>query len=248
MPHSTKENIIIATKAGYRPSLKRCFEKKYLFDKVEKTLKQLKVEAIDLFQVNKPSLSQIEHDNILSTVDLLKKEGKIKLAGMVVRTTDDGFKAIDSDSIDSIMVLYHLLYHDAEKLIPAANEKGKGVIVRSPFSSGILTGKMDINTKFDANDSRKIIFTHDLLHERLKILDIICTKLGITKDETLNFALQFILSNKGVSTIIPGVSSIQHLDQLIKYSKKLLSFKELETIRQIVHDKSSNLIYPYQNL
>jgi aryl-alcohol dehydrogenase-like predicted oxidoreductase len=245
---SVKEKIFIATKAGYRPAQDRCFEKKYLIKKVEDSLKQLRVETIDLFQVNKPSLAQIEDDDIFLTLEQLKKDGKIKLAGMVVGTSQDGFKALENEAIDAIMVLYHLLYHGAEKLIIAAREKGLGVIVRSPFSSGLLTGKIDANNRYEANDSRRDIFTPVLLKERLGILVDIWSELAIPREKALSFALEFILANKGVSTVIPGVSSIGQLDLLTEYSSESLSADDLAKIHRIVADRMPGLKYPFQNL
>jgi len=249
LPQEKKKQAFLATKAGLMDSGERCFSQDYLILQAENSLRKLKVEAIDLFQLNKPTAEDIKNNEVFHTLSLLKEQGKIRFSGIGIGSLAAGDEVVNDASVDSIMVLFHLLYHGAIPLMIRACQMGLGIIVRSPFCSGLLTGKIKNNEQFDANDERKNYFTKAVIDERLKIVEDIKKNLRISDRDLSRLAIEYILSKEDVSTVIPGPSKIKQVDQLLAFSKNLKTLDEVSVamIENVVAQFSHKLKSPFQN-
>lgn len=243
-----KSDLVIATKTGLKLSGVQDFSKEYIIRSAEKSLIRLKLDQLSIFSVNKPSLEQLLQGDIYEAFDRLKKQGKILFCGVGVGDIEAGVHSVKSKEIDCIQVLYHLLYNEPTELIDLAGLHGKGVVVRSPLNSGILSGTYSKNTKFDTVDWRSRIFTSDLLEERLCILQEIQQELGWEREDVLDISLQYILSNDNVSSITPGASNASQVNQYVSNSGKKVSKTEVEGVSRIlarVSDRKGK--HSYQN-
>ena len=79
-----KDKIVICTKAGRKVNGERCFNKKYLENQLDKSLKNLNVDAVDIFMLNKPSYSIIEREDLINFTEKLKEKGKIHYSGIII--------------------------------------------------------------------------------------------------------------------------------------------------------------------
>ena len=149
-----KDKIVISTKAGRKKNGNRCFDKKYLEKQLNTSLKNLRIDAVDIFMLNKPNYKNIEDEELLEFLNKLKKNGKIKLAGIVIGEKYNFKKIIKEKVIDCFSILFNILNVDDYDLIDVIRKKQKGIIIRSPLNSGILGGKIDSNTKFSLTDER----------------------------------------------------------------------------------------------
>jgi aryl-alcohol dehydrogenase-like predicted oxidoreductase len=98
-------------------------------------------------------------------------------------------------------------------LIRQANEKGYGVIARMPLQFGLLTGKFNAGSSFPANDHRRNRLTPEVIAATTKALDPVwklCDKYKCTKTQ---LALSYVLSYSEVSTVIPGIRTVEHVEQ-----------------------------------
>lgn len=205
---ATKARILIATKAGRTADGRRDFSRPYLEAQVERSLRRLGVEALDLFQLNKPSLAQLETGEPFEVLDRLKRVGKIRFAGVVVGDPATGEPCLRSGVVDAVQILYNMLVTETEALISSAASEGLLVIARSPINSGVLSGTYTVATTFPPDDERSGYLTGEHFAARMRAVATIQAELGVEDGRLLELALAFVLSNSEVSTVIPGASSV----------------------------------------
>jgi len=221
-----RDKLIIATKCGMTSSGERCFEREYILKCCEHSLKRLKTDYIDIYQLKGPSNELIKRGEIFETLDLLKTKGMIRFSGISAVNAvniDDAFICCESNCIDTIQIMYNLLYTvPEEKLLNLTAKNNIGVICRSPLSSGLLTGKINENTIFDMEDDRKTFMFGELLKQRVDKIKFIKEKFNLTNDGLIEFSIIYLLSNLKISTVIQGVSSTNQLEKnlLILKNKK----------------------------
>lgn len=220
-----KGDIIIATKAGndfYNATadddegygaIKQTYTKDYLIFAVEKSLERLNLEALDILQLHSPDLTHLEKDEPWLALDILKRDGKIKHAGLSIQSFKENEQThlLDDhhDILDCIQVRYNLLERQAEEnLFPKALEYGIGVIVRIPLLFGFLTGKFNTHSTFREDDHRRMNLSADKLKGYVKALEKEHGLFDRFKDQTIaQVSLRFCLSHPACQTAIPGAKT-----------------------------------------
>jgi myo-inositol catabolism protein IolS len=220
-----KKNIVIATKAGndfYNAtddddegygSIKQTYTKEYLIFAVEKSLKRLNVDALDILQLHSPDLAKLEQDEPWLALEELKKSGKIKHAGLSIQSFKENEQAhlldLHHDVLDCIQVRYNLLERQAEEtLFPKALEYGVGVIVRIPLLFGLLTGKFNTRSTFGEDDHRRMNLSAEKLETYLKELEKFEPLFARYKDQSkAQVSLRFCISHPACQTTIPGAKT-----------------------------------------
>ncbi len=115
----------------------------------ESSLKRLKRERIDLYQIHCPPLSILKDGHVFEVLDKLKTEGKIRYYGVSVETVEEGLFSIGIPGVKALQVIYNLFRQKpAEALFPKAKAAGVGILVRLPLASGLLTGKFTETSTF----------------------------------------------------------------------------------------------------
>jgi len=230
------KEAIIATKFGWdfyrdggiRSNLKR----NYISFALEKSLKRLGREWIDIYQIHNSKPDDIERDNVYETLDEFKKQGKIRFYGVSAYYVEDGIEAIKTGKPDTIQIIYNIIEQEVEeKLFPLAIKNDIGIIAREPLASGLLTGKYNENSKFQKTDHRhgwdkKFLEEGTRKVSRLKFLK----KDGQT---LIQSALRFSLSYKAVSVVIPGAKTINQVEENISAAEAKLNPNELKRIREL---------------
>lgn len=215
-------NVTVATKAGndfyhanegddvgYGP-YRQNYDKDYLIGAVEKSLKRLNVDAIDVLQLHSPDTDKLQRDDPWEALYQLKKSGKIKHAGWSVQSFKETEQASlleeHHELIDAIQVRYNLLERDAEHvLFPTALKYGIGVIVRIPLLFGLLTGKFTKDTRFGEDDHRRFNLSPEKLQSYLVDLEKMQPLFEKYPDQTMaQVSLRFCISHPACSVAIPG--------------------------------------------
>jgi len=168
----------------------------------------------------------------------LKSEGYIRAIGLSIFEPTEGMAAIRNNCVDCIQVVYNILNRLAAKdLFPLAHENNIGVIAREPLNNGILTGKFTGDEIFEEGDIRyrwtSKYFEH-LVNFTSNLKDVIKTE-----DRTLSqTALQFVLSQPSISTVIPGMKTTDQVDENFRtVNLKALTEEELKNIVQYLMHK-----------
>ena len=220
-----KEDVIIATKGGsdfYHSSqheghieTRNNMDKKYLVWAAEQSLKRLKVDSLDIFQLHSPGRAGLERDEPWEALRALKEQGKIRCSGWSVQSFQETEQADFLDryheTLDTIQVRYNLLDRRAEKvLFPKAREYGIGVIVRIPLLFGVLTGKFDRSTRFPEDDHRHINLAPEKLSAYLSQMEKMQTLYDRYPDQSAaQISLRFCLSHPATHMVIPGAKTPQ---------------------------------------
>lgn len=152
------EPFYIATKAGRRlqPHVSEGYNRENLRAFVERSLSNLKVEALDLLQLHCPPTPVYYMPEVFGVLDELQSEGKLRHYGVSVEKVEEALKAIEFPGVQSVQIIYNILrQRPADLLFQETQRKGVGILARLPLSSGLLSGKMSAETAFAADDHRQ---------------------------------------------------------------------------------------------
>jgi aryl-alcohol dehydrogenase-like predicted oxidoreductase len=212
------KNFKWPSKRGF--TLDECFPAEHIIEYTEKSLKNIDVETIDLQQFHVWEDSWAEDDRWQTAVEKLKSDGKIRAVGISVNRwePENCVKTLETGLIDSVQVIYNIFDQAPEDvLFPLCDKLNIGIIARVPFDEGTLTGNITKETKFPADDWRSTYFVPDNLNSSVEHADRLRPLVpdGMTMAE---MALRFILCNKTVSTIIPGMRKTAHVKSNINTS------------------------------
>jgi len=119
-----------------------------------------------------------------------------------------------------VQVIYNIFDQNPEdELFPACREKDVAVIARVPFDEGSLTGTLTLESTWPKGDWRGTYFVAENLKSSVEHADGLrpLLKDGMTMPE---MALRFILNNKDVATIIPGMRKIKNVESNIAAGTK----------------------------
>lgn len=205
------KNFKWPSRRGYR--LEDCFPADHIKAYTEKSLRNLKVETIDLQQFHVWEDDWAGDERWQRAVEDLKQEGKIRAIGVSVNRWEPNncLRTLEAGLIDAVQVIYNIFDQAPEDvLFPACERLDIGVIARVPFDEGTLTGTLTKDTTFPADDWRSTYFVPENLHasvERAEALKPLIPP-GMTM---AGLALRFILANKTVGTVIPGMRKVANV-------------------------------------
>ena len=210
-------------------SLEDCYPPEHIEEFLHKSLKNAGLESFDLLQIHTWNDDWTNEDGWSDMLDSLKKQSLISACGISINRWEpwNGVKAVKSGKIDSVQVIYNIFDQNPEDaLFPACAEMNVAVIARVPFDEGTLTGTLTKETTFPEGDWRKGYFTPENLIPSVTRADAL--KPLVPENSTMaETALRFILSNETVSTIIPGMRKINHVEANIAASDKGKLSKDL---------------------
>lgn len=231
----------IAPKSMNWPALPRDrvednFPKQWVIDCTEASLKRLKTDYLDLQQFHNWTPGYLDTGDWQEAIDLLKKQGKIRAFGVSANDWDpyNTVSLVRSGKVDAIQVIYNLFeQRPEEELFPAAQEMGVGIIVRVPFEEGLLTGNMGPDFQFDEGDWRAEWATVERRREAQARVEKLKPFLAPDRPTLAALALKFCLSHPAVTTVIPGMRRVKHVEANVAVSDgKLLPPETFEALRQ----------------
>jgi aryl-alcohol dehydrogenase-like predicted oxidoreductase len=237
----TRQDVVIATKVGNARGpegrIQKDFTPSHISHAVDGSLKRLRTDYIDLYQLHNPSLDDLRRDEIHEAMDRLQEAGKIRYWGVSVTTPEEGIEIIQRKWGYTLQVLYNVLNQAPEKeLFPLAKEHGYGIIVRVPLASGLLSGKFRPDTVFSSEDVRQNFLTPKRLEEVLPRVDEAKSIIGGTARSLAEGALRFTLAHDAVSTVIPGVRNIRQVEMNVAADEVRIPDDVVEKLRARLGD------------
>ena len=195
-------------------SIRNVFPPDYIREYAEKSLTNLGLESIDLLQLHVWEDDWASDDDWKEVVDALKEQGKIRAFGLSLNRwePENGMQAIRTGLIDAVQVIYNIFDQNPEdELFPLCLQEDVGIIARVPFDEGGLLGHLTKETRFPAHDWRAGYFCEENLAPTVERADAL--KPVVPAGSNLpEMSMQFILSNPDVSTIIPGMRQVKHVE------------------------------------
>ncbi len=223
-----RDEIVISTKYGYdfsgveqigHSELPQKFDKVFTKKALLASLERLKTDYIDIYGLHNPKMNHIKDDLIFTTLDSMINDGVIKTyqvaLGPAIGWTQEGLDAMERPNVSAVQTVYNILEQTpGNELLQKAIQKDVGILVRVPEASGILTGKVDANTKIDEKDHRSVRKGEWIKTSLQKVEQLrpIAERNGLTITE---LAMKFIMSKKGFSSVLPTITEI---DEIITYA------------------------------
>lgn len=195
-------------------NLDDCYPPDHIEKYVHKSLENLGVSNIDLIQFHTWEDSWVQDDRWAKKMDDLKSQGLIGSVGISINRWEpwNGVQTVRSGWIDAVQVIYNIFDQNPEdELLPACEENDVAVISRVPFDEGTLTGNLTLESTWPEGDWRNSYFVPENLKSSVEHAEAIRQLVpeGMTMAE---MALRFILNNPVISTIIPGMRKLRHVE------------------------------------
>jgi len=251
------ESIIIATKAGRRlnPHNADGYNRVNLTAFVERSLENLQVDALDLVQLHCPPTDVYYRPEVFAVMDDLVKAGKIRFYGVSVERVEEALKAIEYPNVQSVQIIYNIFrQRPSEIFFQEAKRKRVGILARLPLSSGMLAGKMTMQSTF-ANDDHRAFNRHGEAFDRGETFSGIDFETGLRAVEELRplvpasttmatFALRWILMNDAVTCAIPGAKRPAQVEENLKAAAlPALSEATMAAVQRIYDSKLRGLVH-----
>ncbi len=194
---------------------------------VHRSLRNADQQSFDLIQFHTWNDDWLGDDRWLYKLDDLRSQKLINAIGISLNRWEpwNGVRAVRTGQIDSVQVIYNIFDQNPEDdLFPACEEMKVAVIARVPFDEGTLTGTLTKESSWPEGDWRNTYFVPDNLIPSVERAEALKETLRQWNDEhssaiTLpELALRFILTNPIVSTIIPGMRKLSHVESNIAAS------------------------------
>ncbi len=195
-------------------TLDDCFPPDHVEEYVHRSLENAGLESFDLMQFHTWEDSWLDDDRCLRKIDELKTQGLIHAVGVSVNRWEpwNGIRAVKTGMIDAVQVIYNIFDQNPEdELFPACEDFDVAVIARVPFDEGTLSGVVTRESTWPEGDWRNTYFVPENLEACVSRAEAVFKIIpeGMSKAE---FALRFILNNPAVSTIIPGMRKLKHVE------------------------------------
>jgi aryl-alcohol dehydrogenase-like predicted oxidoreductase len=252
------EQVYVITKAGRRldPHVAAGYKnRENLTAFIERSLKNLGVEALDLVQLHCPPTEVYYMPEVFGILDDLVRAGKLKFYGVSVEKVEEALKAIEYPNVQSVQIIFNIFrQRPAELFFNLAQQRQIGILARVPLASGLLSGKMTRQTSFPADDHRHF-------NRYGQSFDVGETFAGVEYDTGLEaveqlrplvppgatmaqFALRWILMFDAVSCAIPGAkNAAQALQNAQAANLPSLSDEAMAQIRAIYGSKIKPLVH-----
>lgn len=243
----TRNEVVISTKYGYdiysteqigHQELPQKFTPEFTDFALQKSLERLQTDYIDVYGLHNPKIHTIRDDRIFQALDKKIKEGKIRsyqvALGPAIGWTQEGIESIQTRNVAAVQTVYNILEQNpGNELISQAEKHNVGMLVRVPDASGILTGKVNADTKISEKDHRSVR-KGEWIRESLRKVDQL---MPIAKRNGLNvteLAIKFILSKRAVSSVLPTVVELEEIEMFSQMSDgKYLSEEDMKEITDL---------------
>lgn len=215
--HDMRDEVVISTKYGYdfdgvdqigHSELPQKFDSEFTKKALRKSLERLQTDHLDVYGLHNPKLVHIRNNSIFETLNGFIDDSVITTCqvalGPAIGWTAEGMEAMERPNVGAVQTVYNILEQTpGNDLLQRAVKNGVGVLVRVPEASGILTGKVNADTKIDEKDHRSVRKGEWIRKSLQKVEQLrpIAERNGLTITE---LAMKFIMT-KGFASVLPTV-------------------------------------------
>lgn len=202
--------------------IEQVFPYDYIIRSTEQSLRNLKLETIDLQQLHVWNPEWIDRDDWRRAADDLKLSGKIRAFGISINDhePDSALEVLKTGLIDAVQVIYNIFDQSPEEnLFPLCLALNVGVLARVPLDEGGLTGAITPETKFPPGDWRERYFRGDRKRQVAERVAALRRDLEGVEGTLAEIALRFCLSHTAVSSVIPGMRRCETVESSCRASQ-----------------------------
>lgn len=217
---AVRDRVVIATKGGLLDAAGTVdVSPGHLRRALEGSLRRLRTDYVDLYQLHSPSLDAV-HDDTIAALEAFVAEGKARAFGISVRAPDDGIAAVQQHGFKSVQVNFNLADQRVVEngFFGLCERQDVGVIVRTPLCFGFLTGQYAPEGAFEAHDHRAR-WSVEQREKWARAGEMLPAAVGAgTQATPAQTALRFCLSYPCVSTAIPGMLTEEQVEENVRAS------------------------------
>jgi aryl-alcohol dehydrogenase-like predicted oxidoreductase len=221
-----REPFYVATKAGRRldPHLAQGYNRRNLTAFVERSLKNLESETLDLLQLHCPPTEVYYTPEVFGILDDLQRAGKLRHYGVSVEKVEEALKAVEYEGVQSVQIIFNIFrQRPADLFFGEAIRRRVGILARLPLSSGLLAGKLTPASTFAEDDHRSFNRRGEAF-DRGETFSGVDFEVGLRAVEALRplaregttmaqFALRWILMFPAVTCAIPGARRAEQVEE-----------------------------------
>jgi len=217
-----RDQVVIATKFAFAfdadgKQIGLNSRPEHIKEAVEGSLTRLRTDAIDLYYQHRVD-PQVPIEDVAGAVSDLIKAGKVKHFGLSEAAAQTIRRAHAVQPVTAVQSEYSLWWRrPEEEVLPELEELGIGFVPYSPLGKGFLTGTIDANAEFAANDIRAIIprFTPEARQANQVLVDLVGEIAARKRATPAQIALAWLLAQKPWIVPIPGTRRLERLDENI---------------------------------
>jgi len=254
-----KETVYVATKAGRRldPHVAGGYSRVNLTAFIERSLKNLNTETIDLLQLHCPPTEVYYMPETFSVLDDLVKAGKLRYYGVSVEKVEEALKAIEYPNVQTVQIIFNIFrQRPSELFFTEAIRRKVGILARVPLASGLLTGKLTAKSSFEMDDHRSFN-RHGESFDRGETFAGVDYETGLKAVDELRelipsgwslpqFALRWILMFEAVTCAIPGAKNPTQAEDNVKSADlPALDVVTMDKVRTIYNLHIRELVHNY---
>ena len=254
-----REKFYIATKAGRRlpTQTPEGYSRKNLTNWVNRSLKNLNTDTIDLLQLHCPHPDVFYRPEVFGILDDFVKEGKLRHYGVSVEKVEEALKAIEYPGVQSVQIIFNIFrQRPAELFFTEALRRKVGILARVPLASGLLSGKITRTSTF-AQDDHRYFNRHGQAFDRGETFSGVDFETGLRAVNQLKqltppgaslaqLALRWILEFPAVTCSIPGAKRPSQVAENIAASDlRPLSPATMKKIGAIYDKQIKPLVHHY---
>lgn len=253
------EKILVATKAGRRlnPHVAAGYNRENLTAFVERSLKNLETDALDLLQLHCPPTEVYYMPETFGVLDDLVRQGKLRYYGVSVEKVEEALKAIEYPNVQTVQIIFNIFrQRPAGLFFSEAARRKVGILARVPLASGLLTGKITRQTHFADDDHRKFN-RHGESFDRGETFSGVDFETGLQAVDELKqllpagvsltqFALRWITMFDAVTCAIPGAKRVSQVEENVAAADlPAISGETMDKVAALYQEKIAPLVHHY---
>ncbi len=208
--------VVVATKGGYDVArgLVKDFSRAHLDSALQASLKRLKVETIDLYQLHNPSVDLLKGGELFAIVEDFQRRGLIRHYGVSVGDAESARLVMARGTAATLQLVHNLFRPQVlAETGPMIERTGIGVIVRTPIEYGLLSGKYEVGAHFHATDHRATRWTPEQFAALLRRVESFRFLVRGKVASLSAAAVRYVLTSPLVSTVIPGIKTPAQIEE-----------------------------------
>ncbi len=219
---SVRKHVILCTKFSYyNENHQTEWKAEHVRPVLEGSFKRLQTDYVDILLLHNPPRELMDGNSsaeLYAELEILKEEGKIREYGVSLDWRVELENVLETTKSKAAEVFFNVLYQEVLPAFSKAQEQGMGLIVKVPLDSGWLSGRYRGKQKFEDVRSR---WSSEVLARRNDLVEKFAA-LVPERTSLTQAALQFVLAQPQVSTVIPGAKTVeQALDNFAAADKQL---------------------------
>jgi aryl-alcohol dehydrogenase-like predicted oxidoreductase len=229
--------VVVATKGGYDVArgMVKDFSRAHLESAVAASLKRLKVDVIDLYQLHNPAAELLKASELFEIAEDFQRRGLIRHYGISVGDAESARLVMARRTAATLQLVHNLVRpHILHAITPEVERAGIGIIVRTPIEYGILSGKYRVGAHFHATDHRATRWTPEQFAALLQKVESFRFLVNGEAKTLADAAVRYVLTSSLVSTVIPGIKSPAQIEEFVRASDPpYLSAEDLGQISEL---------------